>query len=278
MLNEGFPYWAKAELLTFYRGHQLRRCASWEWVETTKERDKSQTFQFPGRPPPGRAPACLLTNWLVLLETRLATINPLKHSFGNAMLPFQTKENILDEDESWVQAQDKIESNNVQCLNCRNKEDPVFVITFNRDHFIFQGGSIHRVIIEYTDPGARQTTQVWFSALPLSICVTLGGFPIPDHTLFHRTIQWVYICKEGRTEPWRRSSVSLCQVMKMLEWAEDFKRSFSSSSCFSFVLQPESSVLFSLEHSNAGHVCAMCIGCVAPIWSVNILLSIYPVS
>lgn len=101
---------------------KLRRCAYWEWVETTKEREKSQTF--PGRPPPGRAPACLLPSWLVLLETQLTTINSLKYSFGNAMFPFQTRENILYEGESWGQAQDQTELNSVQCLNCRKHRRP----------------------------------------------------------------------------------------------------------------------------------------------------------
>lgn len=65
-------HWVMADL-SFYRWDQLRTCIYWKWGETTKEREKRQTF--PGRPPAGPAPACWLTNWLVLLKARPATIN-----------------------------------------------------------------------------------------------------------------------------------------------------------------------------------------------------------
>lgn len=64
----------------------------------------------------------------------------------------------------------------------------------------------------------------------------------------------------------------------MSEWTEGFKRLFSPPCCYFFILQPDSYVLFSLEPSDAGHVWEVCIYCMAPIWSANILLSIYPVS
>lgn len=57
-----------------------------------------------------------------------------------------------------------------------NKKDAVFVISFNKDLFsslAFQEGSIMQ---QFSMQTRGQIAYVWFSVLPLAICVTLGTF------------------------------------------------------------------------------------------------------
>ena len=140
VLNEGFPHRVVVEMLTFYRWDQLWICTNWKWVETTKERDKSQTF--PGTPPPGHATACLLLCWLVLLEIRPATVNP---------------QSRLCEDHSWGQAQDEIKQDNVQHVNCRKQRRSCICNFLQQRSLLCTSflGRQHSVIAEHTDPGTR---------------------------------------------------------------------------------------------------------------------------
>lgn len=88
MLNDVFSHWVIAELLSSYGWDQLRTRAYWKWEETPKERE-SQTF--PGRPPPGPAPASLLTSCLVLREACPATINHWSQLLWQCCTSFSNK-------------------------------------------------------------------------------------------------------------------------------------------------------------------------------------------
>lgn len=131
----------------------------------------------------GPAPAFLHISWICCWNQACyhipAKIDPLTMLY----LLFQQRKMTCVKSE--VEAKHKIQYNRIvwNARHMENNKDPAFVISFNKDLFsslVFQESSI---MWQFSMQTWGQIAYVWFSTLPLAICVTLGNFSM-DSTCF----------------------------------------------------------------------------------------------